>query len=108
VSATKALKWISLWSGLRVPEDPESLRSRGLAPDALGAEVDRARSRGVSTLLAGIELVEIAGTTHLGRQQITEDLRAFRTAGADGLVLSWDLWHVPREWLELVGDVWVQ
>ena len=38
---------------------------------------------------------------------IGADLCAFRDAGADGLVLSWDLWHIPLERLELVHACWV-
>jgi hypothetical protein len=61
---------------------------------------------GVRTLLAGIELVELAGVTSLNAEQIAADLRAFQEAGADGLALSWDLWHIPPERLELVRTVW--
>ena len=35
------------------------------------------------------------------------DLDAFRAAGADGLALSWDLWHIPIERLELVRTVYL-
>jgi hypothetical protein len=68
--------------------------------------VQRGRAAGVSPLFAGIELVEIEGVAQLDREQILADLRAFREAGADGLVLSWDLWHIPPERLDLVREVW--
>ena len=61
-----------------------------------------ARLDGVSTLLSGIEFVALEGTTRLGEAQITTDLRAFRSAGAQGLVLSWDLWHIPLKRPEYV------
>jgi hypothetical protein len=77
----------------------------GLPPEALAAEVRRARAAGVETLLPGIELVEIEGVTHLTRAQIAADLQALSAAGADGLVLSWDLWHIPPERLELVREI---
>lgn len=45
--------------------------------------------------------------TELNAAQIEADLRAVKAAGADGLSLSWDLWHMPPEWLELVRSVWL-
>jgi hypothetical protein len=68
--------------------------------------VRRGRAAGVNPLFAGIELVEIEGVTQLDREQILADLRAFRRAGADGLVLSWDLWYISLERLDLVSEVW--
>ncbi len=61
---------------------------------------------GRSRLLAGIELVEIPGISELEPAQIEADLRAIQAAGADGLSLSWDLWQMPLERLELVRSVW--
>ena len=78
--------------------------SEGLPPQALAAEVERGRTAGVGTLLAGIELVEIEGVTHLSPPQIRADLAALHGAGVDGLVLSWDLRYMPVEYLELVGE----
>ncbi len=82
------------------------MRERGLPPEALAAEVKRSRAAGVGTLLAGIELVEMEGVTRLNPTQITHDLHALRDAHVNGLVLSWDLWHIPLERLELVRRVW--
>ena len=105
-SETEALEWLSLGTRLPLPPTRAALRERGLAPEALAAETQRGRAAGVSPLLAGIELVEIEGAAQLDRQQIVADLHAFREAGADGLVLSWDLWHIPLERLDLVRRVW--
>jgi len=104
-SELQALEWLSLATRLELPRTRAALRERGLAPEALAAETRRARAAGVSTLLAGIELVEIEGVTRLDPAQITADLQAFRAAGADGLVLSWDLWYIPLERLELVRAI---
>jgi hypothetical protein len=49
-----------------------------------------------------VELVEIEGLCALDTTQIASDLRALRASGADGVVLSWDLWHIPLERLDLV------
>jgi hypothetical protein len=103
----QAMEWLSQTTGLELPLRRADLRERGLSPIALGAEIERARAAGVETLLAGLELVEIAGVTHLDDEQIKADLRAFRAAGADGLVLSWDLWHIPLDRLKLVREVWM-
>jgi hypothetical protein len=77
-----------------------------VTPEGLAAETRRARTAGAGTLLAGIELVDIAEAVRLQSAQITADLRAFRAAGADGLALAWDLWHIPLERLELVRAAW--
>ena len=102
-----ALRCLSQATHLGLPSTRAKLRREGLAPDALAAEVTRGRTQGVRTLLAGIELVEIAGVTNLNTLQITADLRAFREAGGDGLVLSWDLYHISPERLELVREVYL-
>lgn len=104
----QALEWLSLATRLPLPPTRMALRERGLAPAALGAEARRARAEGVTTLLAGIELVEIEGVTRLTPAQMEADLRAFFAAGADGLVLSWDLWAIPLQRLDLVRAIWVQ
>jgi hypothetical protein len=93
-------------TGLPLPRTRHDLRARGLVPDALNHETRTARKAGVSTLLAGVELVDVDGVTHLSDAQISADLRALRVAGADGLVLSWDLWRIPLERLDLVRETW--
>jgi hypothetical protein len=102
----QALEWLSQTTGLGLPRNHAELRNRGLGPAALGVEIARARVAGIKTVLAGIELVEIEGVTHLYDEQIRADLHALRAAGADGLVLSWDLWHMPLQRLDLVNEIW--
>lgn len=93
-------------TGLEMPASCAFLRERGLAPAVLAAEIRRARAAGVRTVLAGIELVDVPGVTALEPAQITADLRAFRTAQPDGLALSWDLWLIAPERLEIVRAEW--
>ena len=107
-SEAQALSALSEATSLSLPSTRAELRGQGLYPEALGSEVRRARTAGVTTLLAGIELVEIEGVTRLHQAQIAADLRAFRAAGADGLALSWDLWYIPLKRLKLVREVWSQ
>lgn len=64
------------------------------------------RAAGVRTLLGGIELVELEGIASTGPAQVAADLRVVRSAGADGLALSWELWHIPAERLEWVRRAW--
>ena len=103
VSEREALACVAEAAGLPLPGSREQLRQVGLGPNALSAEVRRARAAGVRTLLAGIELVELEGVTHLEPGQIRADAGAMMAAGAHGLALSWDLWHMPEEFLDLVA-----
>lgn len=106
VSEPDALDWLAQATRLPLPHSRVELRERGLSPEALAAQVKRGRAARVGTLFAGIELVEMEGVTHLNQAQITNDLRAVRGAAPDGLVLSWDLWQIPLERLELVRAIW--
>ncbi len=103
VPEERALACLGTSAGMRLPATCADLITQGLTADTLGAEVRRARTMGVSKVLAGIELVEIEGVTRLNPEQIYADVRAFRTAGADGLVLSWDLRHIPLSYLDVLG-----
>ena len=103
----EALAWLSRASGLELPPTRKALFEQGLSPRALAAETHQARRAGVHNLLAGIELVDLEGVTRLTKSQVEADLRAFRTAGADGLVLSWDLRHIPPERLSQVRQAWI-
>ncbi len=106
VREAQAMDWLSGASRLKFPHTRQALLERGLPPQALGDETQRARTAGVRCLLAGIELVDLEGITRLDEAQIAADLRAFRSGGADGLVLSWDLWHIPLERLKQVHRLW--
>ncbi len=89
-----------------LPSSCEILCQQGISSAELGREVSRARRSGVGTLLAGIELVDLTGVTALSLPQIIADLLAMRQARPDGLVLSWDLWRIPPERLDLVREIW--
>lgn len=98
---------VALGSGLPLPASLEALRRQGLPAQALAEQVRQGRARCVRTLLAGVELVEIEEVVHLDDAQIRRDLEAFKSAGVDGLVLSWDLWHIPLKRLDLVREAWL-
>jgi len=101
----RALELLARAADLPLPNSRRALREQGLSPAALRTEVQHAKQAGVSVVLAGIELVEVAGVTHLHPQQIAADLAALRSAEVNGLVLSWDLWDIPLAHLERVAHV---
>jgi len=102
----EALDWLALTAHLPLPTSLGALGERGLSPEALARETRRARAAGVSKVLAGIELADLEGVTRLEQTQVAADLHAFREAGPDGLVLSWDLWRIAPERLEMVRTIW--
>jgi hypothetical protein len=106
MSEAEALAHLAEATQLPLPEERARLRHQGLPSDALVAEVHRAHEMGIRRLLAGVELVEIQDAAELDDAQIEVDLRALRDAPLDGLVLSWDLWHIPPERLALVRRVY--
>ncbi len=57
-------------------------------------------------VLAGVELMELEGHMQSRQSQIKADLDALRAAGVNGLALSWDLLHIPLDWLSLVRQVY--
>jgi len=104
VDEPTALTWLAEATGWDLPHRGEILR-RGLSSFAiLTAEINRGRAACSRRLLAGVELVEMPGVSELSSEQIKADVAAVRAAGVDGLVLSWDLWHIPLERLELLGS----
>jgi len=106
-SETEALNMITDCFSLPLPRACSKLLSSGLSSTTLAAEFNLGRlSRSRGKLLAGIELVEIPGVSELGDSQIEADLSALKSVHADGLSLSWDLWHMPLERLALVAQVW--
>jgi hypothetical protein len=103
-----ALQVVAETTNLPLPVSRESLLQNGLSPHALGVEIRRARTLGVNRLLAGIELVDLPGVTRLNTAQVQADLAEFQAAGVDGLVLSWDLWHIPQKRLDLIPEYFAQ
>jgi len=104
VGAKETLGLLSSVLQRPLPESMDAMRQHGLETRVLQLEIELGRRSGVSCLLAGMELVDLAGVTNLTTRQIQRDLLAFHEAGADGLVLSWDLWLMPLERLRLVAS----
>jgi len=104
VAESQAMAWLAQATRLPLPLTRVRLQAEGVSSEALQAEIKRARQSGLKTLLAGLEFVELEGVAQLRPAQIGADLQAVRLAGADGLVLSWDLWAIPLERLRLIQD----
>lgn len=107
VDETAAMRLLQTASGLPLPSSRAALRKNGLVSAALVTEMERARQAGIQTLLAGVELVEIPGVAALTTNQIEQDQVALRSSGVDGVVLSWDLWHMSLARLQQVAALWI-
>ncbi len=59
---------------------------------------------GISNLLAGVALVEMKKIHEATPEQIQADLVASRSA--NGLVISWDLWFTPLDYLDTIRVLW--
>lgn len=89
-----------------LPASREAVRHGGLSPEILTEEIRRGRAAHGCQLLAGIELVEIAGVAELNEEQIKADSEAVLAGEPDGVVFSWDLCHIPIDRLELVSSLY--
>jgi hypothetical protein len=75
-----------------------------LDSQSLAHEIQGGRDAGVTKLFAGIALVELEGIHQLTLEQVEADLAVCHNLKVDGLVLSWDLWHIPDKYISAVGD----
>ncbi len=96
VNETEAVDLVNEASGL-------SLTPGGLPSESITREIQVGRSAGITNLLAGLALVEMEGVHTLTLEQVQSDVMACEAA--DGLVLSWDLWHIPQKYISVVGSV---
>lgn len=98
---------MSLSDATRLPFPPNraALREQGLTGEALGAEVWRARGASTNMLLAGIDLVQTPGIAGVSETQLLEYLSTLKTTSPQGLVLAWDLQHIPPRRLDLLRRV---
>jgi hypothetical protein len=79
--------------GLDLPQTRETLTTVGLHPKSIQKEIELGRRMGITILLAGLALVDLPGINVVD----TADIQASQSA--DGLVLSWDLWHIAPKHL---------
>ncbi|MCI0728458.1 MAG: hypothetical protein L0332_17305, partial [Chloroflexi bacterium] len=101
----EALSWLAGAAGWSLPARSDAVRRGALSNTILTTEMERGHAARPPQLLAGLELVEMPGVAELDPTQIQADLATVAAAGVEGVVLSWDLWHMPLERLELVRHV---
>jgi hypothetical protein len=77
------------------------LTRNGLGPESMAHEIQRGRESDITNLFAGLALVEMKDVHTSTLEQIQADLIAYQDA--DGLVLSWDLWHIQPQSLNAIG-----
>ena len=108
LKTTDAMQFLINAVNLPLPNDPTTLRRKGLSSQALQLEVKRGLDQIDTPVLFGVELVEIEGVAELDSLQIREDLSAVHALQPAGLALSWDLWDMPLDRLDLVREIWFQ
>jgi hypothetical protein len=102
----EALGLISEVLDLPLPTTCDALEKDGLSPAALVSEVRRGIKTCKQPVLAGIELVDLKCDSQTRQDQLEADLQALHKVGSAGLAISWDLLHMPLDWLSLVKQVY--
>lgn len=104
VNPAEAMAAVAATTRLPLPVAPANLRQDGLGSETLRLEIGRGRQMGVRQWLAGVALVHLPGVHAITAAQAQADLEAARAA--DGLVISWDLWLTPLEYLDTIRSIW--
>lgn len=99
---SRAMAFLAGAAGWNLPSTREAIRRSGLPSTILAEEIARGRTACACPFLAGVELVEIPGVAELDPQRVRADLETLLAAAPDGMVLSWDLRHIPPERMDLV------
>ncbi len=100
----EALSALSRLLGLPLPPTLNAF-TEGFAPHAFAIEAERACAfAGHAPVWVGLDLVEIPGICHIDEPTVRAALRAVRQTGIAGIVLSWDLWHIPLERLDWLKE----
>jgi hypothetical protein len=105
-SELEAMTCLTEATGWPLPTRREELWHAGLSPAILTEELRRGRVSHAHQLLAGIELVEIPGVAELNADQIRTDSEAVLAGAPDGVVLSWDLLHMPEDRIRLANSLY--
>jgi len=103
----QSLDWIGASLRFRLPTSYTALEKNGLSTFSLEQEVRRGVAACSVPALAGMELIDLEGVTNLNPDQIRSDLSGLKHSGSAGLVISWDLLHIPLERLNLVRQVYL-
>jgi hypothetical protein len=104
VKERQALQHIADVSNLPLPKSMGELKCSGLSSKAISDEIINGYTQGLKTLLAGVALVNMPGVHSPSPSQILSDLDAGHAS--NGLVISWDLWLTPLEYLDKIRELW--
>jgi len=100
----EVLEFLARCTGWEPPSTREEIRRSRLPSSILAAEIARGREACGCPFLTGVELVEIPDVAEIDPVGIQKDWEAL-AAAPDGIVLSWDLRHMPVERLEMVNRI---
>jgi hypothetical protein len=104
LSEADTMRLLAEASQLPIPPNKAELAHAGLESDTLRQEIRRGYELGITNLLAGIATVQMKAIHESTPQQIQADLKSSRAA--DGLVISWDLWLTPLDYLDTIRNLW--
>jgi hypothetical protein len=93
----QAMMFLAEAAGWDLPADREAIRRGGLSSTILTAEISRGRKACACPFRAGIEMVDVPGVAELNNDTLLGDLEVLAAATPEGIVLSWDLRHIPPE-----------
>ncbi|MCX6053421.1 MAG: hypothetical protein NTZ74_00615 [Chloroflexi bacterium] len=103
-----ALKLLSSFLDIPLPDSIKKLQKQGLSSHALELEIRKGKDGACIPVLAGLELVEIPGVASFSNDQLILDHKVVRETGIAGLSISWDLWHIPNNRLDLISSIWLE
>jgi hypothetical protein len=99
-----AIEIIARASRLPIPSDLKEIRSSGIDSEAISQELNSGYAQGATNLLAGIALVHLDKIHSSTAHQLYSDLE--NSLKSDGIVISWDLWLTPLNFLEIIRNLW--
>jgi hypothetical protein len=100
----EAMQLLAEACGLPIPANKIELRHNGFESKMIKMEIRRGKELGISKLLAGIAMVSMGNIHESSPEQIRADLEASKNS--DGLVISWDLWLTPLDYLDEIRTIW--
>jgi hypothetical protein len=95
--------WLARISDLSIPASRQRLVENGLPASVWPTEIARIKDQVSSPIYAGIEMVAVENVTNIDPSQLEKDIRVLKETSADGIVVSWDLWHIKEESLRILA-----
>jgi hypothetical protein len=102
----ESLSLIAQACGLQVPQDVEILKRDGFGVETIQQEISRIKKNREVPIYAGVALVQMENIHSVDDNQIQEDILANQATDVAGLVISWDLWHIPTERLQMLRNIY--